>query len=294
MCAERASMIGSVLPCGGARRSHWLRTGVQATVNSVSIVRTANDIRLARSGALRLPDFVCIGAQKSGTTWLYDLLKLSPDVCLPDTKEIHYFDKRVNLRRGIRWYASHFEHAANAITGDFTPAYATLRGFALKRVFLVLPRVRAIFIARHPVERVWSALRMYAREAGKESPIDFGERWLRSMIHSDQVRLRTEYRRTVELWERALTPARVRCEPYDALLRDPASLLSRTCAFVGATYPAVGHDVLAQRSFEGVDAQAPAWLEDELFELFNDSIEWGTERFGQDASDWHERRRITG
>jgi len=39
------------------------------------------------------PDFLCIGAQKAGTTWLYENLRRHPDVWLPPEKEIHYFDQ---------------------------------------------------------------------------------------------------------------------------------------------------------------------------------------------------------
>lgn len=42
---------------------------------------------------MKPPYFICIGAQKSGTTWLYEQLKLHPDVKLPPLKEIHYFDE---------------------------------------------------------------------------------------------------------------------------------------------------------------------------------------------------------
>jgi len=41
---------------------------------------------------LRYPDFICIGAQKAGTTWLHQKLGQHPDVWLPPLKEIHYFD----------------------------------------------------------------------------------------------------------------------------------------------------------------------------------------------------------
>lgn len=40
------------------------------------------------------PDFICIGAQASGSSWLYQQLKEHPDFDLPDKKEIHYFDKK--------------------------------------------------------------------------------------------------------------------------------------------------------------------------------------------------------
>jgi len=39
------------------------------------------------------PDFVCIGTQKSGTTWLYENLAKHPDVWLPPVKEFHYFNR---------------------------------------------------------------------------------------------------------------------------------------------------------------------------------------------------------
>ena len=36
--------------------------------------------------------FYCIGAQKAGTTWLYQYLSRSPEVHFPPAKEVHYFD----------------------------------------------------------------------------------------------------------------------------------------------------------------------------------------------------------
>jgi hypothetical protein len=39
------------------------------------------------------PEFLGIGAQKSGTTWLHDNLARHPQVWLPPVKEIHYFDR---------------------------------------------------------------------------------------------------------------------------------------------------------------------------------------------------------
>ena len=42
------------------------------------------------------PDFVGIGAQKSGTTWLSYNLQLHPEVWMPGIKELHYFNEREN------------------------------------------------------------------------------------------------------------------------------------------------------------------------------------------------------
>lgn len=38
------------------------------------------------------PSFICIGAQKAGTTWLYDNLAVHPQIWMPPIKEIHFFN----------------------------------------------------------------------------------------------------------------------------------------------------------------------------------------------------------
>jgi hypothetical protein len=43
-----------------------------------------------------LPDFIGIGAQKAGTTWLGHNLQLHPEIWMPRNKELHYFDDRIN------------------------------------------------------------------------------------------------------------------------------------------------------------------------------------------------------
>jgi len=39
-----------------------------------------------------LPSFICVGAQKAGTTWLFQMLSQNPSVWLPPLKEVHFFD----------------------------------------------------------------------------------------------------------------------------------------------------------------------------------------------------------
>lgn len=60
-----------------------------------------------------LPTFLCIGAQRAGSTWLYENLKAHDGIWLPHIKELHYFDElrvqpfwckryKGQLRAGIR------------------------------------------------------------------------------------------------------------------------------------------------------------------------------------------------
>ncbi|MDY6993754.1 MAG: sulfotransferase [Pseudomonadota bacterium] len=44
------------------------------------------------SGSNTTPDFIGIGAQRSGTTWVANVMSLHPEIWVPPLKELHYFD----------------------------------------------------------------------------------------------------------------------------------------------------------------------------------------------------------
>ena len=46
------------------------------------------------------PDFVGIGAQKAGTTWLHRNLQAHPEIWMPKEKELHYFDEKIKQQGG--------------------------------------------------------------------------------------------------------------------------------------------------------------------------------------------------
>jgi hypothetical protein len=69
------------------------------------------------------PSALIIGAQRSGTSSLFNYLVRHPDVQAPVTKEVHYFD--LHYRKPVRWYRSRFpyrrELRAGALTLDASP-----------------------------------------------------------------------------------------------------------------------------------------------------------------------------
>ncbi len=50
------------------------------------------------------PDFLCIGALKSGTTWLYHNLRSHPEIRLTPVKELHYFNNPTQVPNIIRMF----------------------------------------------------------------------------------------------------------------------------------------------------------------------------------------------
>ena len=47
------------------------------------------------------PDFLIIGAQKAGTTWLHRNLQAHPGIWMPKEKELHYFDEKTKNKSSL-------------------------------------------------------------------------------------------------------------------------------------------------------------------------------------------------
>lgn len=123
----------------------------------------------------RYPDFLGIGVQRSGTTWLYDKLEQHPEICFPKhRKEAHYFDKY--YQRGEEWYGSLFDHCNNRCKGEITPKYIYDEKCP-RRIYELIPDARLILVLRHPIERAYSQFKLTIRESAYDGSFaDFLER----------------------------------------------------------------------------------------------------------------------
>ena len=137
------------------------------------IFQLRNELRAASAGESEtgaLPDFLIIGAQKSGTTSLYDLLTQHPHVERAALKELNYFDRY--FEKGIEWYRSQFplpklKGERKPITGEATPDYLFYPD-AARRAAQVVPQARLIVLLRNPVDRAYSDYQQ-ARRKGWET-----------------------------------------------------------------------------------------------------------------------------
>jgi hypothetical protein len=101
-----------------------------------------------------LPHIVNIGAQRSGTTSLFQYLGAHPSVVRPVVKEIHYLTDR--FHRGERWYRAHFPRAGRSVlTYEATPYYL-FHPLAPARARQTMPAVRVVVLFRNPVDRAYS------------------------------------------------------------------------------------------------------------------------------------------
>lgn len=113
-------------------------------------------------------DFIGIGAARAGTSWVTNILRAHPEICVSEPKEIRYFNRHVlpvakmrgkvnsNYDRGLAWYLNRFSHAREGqLRGEFSPIYLYDEAAAcgIKSCF---PDVKLIACLRNPADRAYS------------------------------------------------------------------------------------------------------------------------------------------
>ncbi len=105
------------------------------------------------------PNFIIIGAAKSGTTTLYKYLQRHSQIYLTKPKEPDFFSLDKNYAQGTEWYESLFIQAlSHQFCGEASTTYSRLHRYpqTVERMSQMLPNVKLIYLMRHPVDRAYS------------------------------------------------------------------------------------------------------------------------------------------
>ena len=264
------------------------------------------------------PDFLCVGAHKSGTTWLYQQLDSHPDFWMPPVKELHYFDQLSRVQRtsssrrrderdlrflenirilsaeqhmDLERYAQLFEPKASLLSGDISPNYSTLGNEVIRRVVGYFPNLKVIFLARDPVERVWSHLSMEVRYRQIE-PFDATDidQVNRNLLRRGML-LRSYPSAIVARWKRNVHPDRFRVYFFDDLKRNPTELRFSILRFLGADPDKPSRWVT--RDYNSWAGMEKLLLTDKvrshLAQFFKKELKTCAARLGGPARDWPAR-----
>ncbi len=251
------------------------------------------------------PDFVGVGVQKSGTSWLADVLMQHPEVWIPK-KEINFFVR--NYRKGYRWYENWFKERNGKIAGEFTPVYInsprpdpahrefyprfnprralffwlreTSARDALKKYY---PNARIFAIFRNPIDRAWSAYwfwRSRKERLGKEV-VPFERMWKED---GRWIRTTGLYGAYLSYWRKAFPDFRVFF--YDDIRTAPVDLAQSVYRFIGAD------DAFVPKTTTWVNKGKYNPMKPEtrkmLADYYKDEISAFSELTGRDLSFWLE------
>ncbi|MCB9881986.1 MAG: sulfotransferase [Planctomycetes bacterium] len=200
------------------------------------------------------PDFIGIGAQKCGTSWIGYVLSQHPGVHF-QRKEVNFFVR--HFHKGYGWYHKWFEGRGDKVAGEITPNYlysprpdAAHRQFypnyfprdaftfwrkkpsALAEIAKHYQDVKLIAIFRNPIERAWSHYWMWRNRKeriGKSKQV----RSFRRMFDDDGRWMRTQgfYGELLAPWLERFPNMAVYLQ--DDLKQDPLGLARTIYRYVG-------------------------------------------------------------
>ena len=221
----------------------------------------------------RLPNFLVIGAAKSGTTALWSFLRQHPQIFMPDLKEPHHFafqaDRPAPVYRGpgatihrdavtdTNDYRALFDGAGAATAvGEASALYLYLPD-AASRIQAAIPDARLVAVLRQPADRAYSSY-LHLKRQGREPAPDFeaalaleperiADDWGFLWRYRDLGHYPPQLRAYLDHFDRD----RLLIHLYDDLVREPLEVMRRTYAFLDVD-PSFVPDVAARSNVGGV------------------------------------------
>lgn len=264
----------------------------------------------------RRPNFLILGAQKAGSTWIYDRLRTHPEVFLPDAVELLFFNRpNCEYPEKIKEYLENFSGATDnqRLVGEKTPSYfwtanrCRIKGQppaghnpnipeAVRRV--LGPDVKLIVSLRHPVRRAISA---YGHH-GKRKRIAQTET-LTTVAHRFGILDIGFYDDHLAAWEQVFDPAQIETLIFEEDIKvNPGAGLNRIYGFLDVSIPDLANGTAAPSNAGpesriegglielGIKDLSPIRREDIRFllEQYATTLENLAQRFGSRLNCWRE------
>lgn len=205
------------------------------------------------------PDFIIVGAAKSGTTSVHEYLNEHPGVFMSSPKETDFFAHLASDGRerftwgGVKWdpaaridtagkYSALFATAKpGQVCGEASPSYL-FNPRVPQLVHDWNPDVRIVLLLRDPAERAWSDFLHNLRDGTEPLPVerfldafhDGKRRVAEGWIEHADYEIKGNYGSQLENWLRIFPREQVGVFFYDDLRADPRALIGRILAFIGA------------------------------------------------------------
>lgn len=143
-------------------------------------------------------DFLGIGAQKAGTTWLAEMLALHPQIAFPAGKEVHFWSNP-EVRANIDDYKALFPKHPGQKIGEITPAYAILPLEIIAQIYEHFPNAKLFYVVRDPIARAWSSALMFMKRADLRLD-EASDQWFIDLFRSEGSMKRGDYEYCIKQW----------------------------------------------------------------------------------------------
>ena len=199
------------------------------------------------------PDFLIVGPQRTGTTWLHHHLRRHPQVFMSNPKELYFFnclngaDKHYYYRPknsprcdDINTYVRRFHDtpydflrkSAYSLSkfrefyrpcrrGEATAHYAVLPAEVISSIVTIQPSIKIIILLRDVVDRAWShAKKRLVRKTGRSLEAVKDEEFF-AFFDKPYQQACGDYRSIVETWQSMIPPQQIFFGLYERIQSNP-------------------------------------------------------------------------
>ncbi len=255
---------------------------------------------------VRFPDFLIIGPQRTGTTWLHAHLRFHPQIFLSEPKELYFFsslatrDPKRFVSDELGWYLRffreplwlraaktavslrrHLELYRPIVRGEATASYAAIAPAVIDDIVALKPDVRAILMIRHPIERAWSHAKKDLVRNRQRKFEDVGADEFRTFFADDYQRRCAQYAELADTWGARLQPGHLFVGIFDQIATRPEEMLLDVMRFLGVRADRRYIDPGAKNPVNPTAAtRIPAEHRQYLEDLLGEDVRKARERFG--------------
>ncbi|HHB91783.1 MAG TPA: sulfotransferase [Thioploca sp.] len=228
-------------------------------------------------------NFLGIGAQKAGTTWLYEMLNHHVDISFPAGKEVHFWNRQ---QQKVDWYNSLFINSN--IAGDITPAYGFLSVKVIKQIYSYYPKIKLIYIIRNPIYRAWSSALM-ALDRAEMTITEASDQWFIDHFNSQGSLQRGDYEICIKNWLQVFPGEQLLILRFEEITTDPQRLLIKCCHHLNidpTIYLSINNNIFQKKIFAGSGQSLRPSLYPFLFQIYQAKIIRLEKYLQQDFSNW--------
>ena len=176
-------------------------------------------------------NFIGIGVQKAGTSWLAEALNEHPNIYIYPKKEAHYFNKERFFINKFHYERSFKPKNNEKIIGEITPSYISNKD-AAKRIYKYNPDVKIIAIFRDPTERCISQYRMEMNRGTIEKNKNIWDAFINDLPKYGPMRERGYYKEQLELYYKYFNKDQILILDYNELKESPQLFIKKAYDFL--------------------------------------------------------------
>jgi hypothetical protein len=178
-------------------------------------------------------DFMIIGAQKCGTSTLFEILADHPSIVRCRKKEPHFFSSSPDWKRDLPEYEELFTQKQGALYFEASTSYTfyPLRNLRIwNDIFDYNPNMKFIYLVRNPIDRIISGYMHLYERGNTDLPIE------KALIRERMLIDLTRYYTQVNPYVKKFGSSNVLIIDFDDLIHQRRIVLGTVSKFLGIDF----------------------------------------------------------